>query len=93
VADTLVREIREELDCTVSYVATLHGRSPISPQYVLTAHQVRIVSGEPLPREHDAIRWLGPEELGDVDWLLPDRPFLPEIAALLAEGRKMEGGR
>ena len=28
--------------------------------------------------DHDELRWLGPEELDEVDWLEPDRPFLPQ---------------
>ena len=38
----------------------------------------------PAPVEHDAVRWLGPDELGEVDWLEPDRPFLAELAARLS---------
>ena len=29
------------------------------------------------------MRWLAADELDDVDWLEPDRPFLAELAALL----------
>ncbi len=44
-----------------------------------------LLAGEPEPVEHDAIRWLAAAELDDVDWLDPDRPFLPEIALSLVE--------
>jgi hypothetical protein len=36
--------------------------------------------------EHDAVRWLTAEELHDVDWLDPDRPFLEWIRADLKGG-------
>ena len=39
--------------------------------------------GEPVPTEHDQVRWLAADELGDVDWLDPDRPFLTELSGLL----------
>ena len=39
--------------------------------------------GDPDPQEHDEIRWLTADELGDVDWLGPDRPFLPHLRAAL----------
>jgi N-acetyl-1-D-myo-inositol-2-amino-2-deoxy-alpha-D-glucopyranoside deacetylase len=45
----------------------------------------RLVAGEPRPVEHDSVAWLGPDELGGVDWLEPDRPFLAELRALLGE--------
>jgi 8-oxo-dGTP diphosphatase len=45
-----------------------------------------------VPSEHDAVRWLGPEDLGDVDWLPADRPFLAELRAVLLDGDRLRGG-
>ena len=42
--------------------------------------------------DHDELRWLMPEELGDVDWLEPDRPFLGELGELLLDGERLPGG-
>ena len=92
VADAVVREVREELGCSVVYLRALSGRAFVKPGYQLTTHLVQLASGEPIPREHDAVRWLAPEELDEVDWLPADRPFLPEIAALLSDGSRLEGG-
>lgn len=92
VADAVVREVHEELGCSVAYLRALSGRAFIKPGYELTTHLVRLASGEPIPREHDAVRWLAPEELDEVDWLPADRPFLPEIAELLFDGSRLEGG-
>jgi 8-oxo-dGTP diphosphatase len=36
-----------------------------------------------VPHEHDAVRWLQPDELDDVAWLPADRPFLPELRTVL----------
>jgi 8-oxo-dGTP diphosphatase len=83
-AEAVIREISEELGCEVDFVCSLEGRSPIKPGYELTAHLVRLTGGEPIPHEHDAIRWLAAEELDELDWLPSDRPFLPQIAELLA---------
>jgi 8-oxo-dGTP diphosphatase len=44
-----------------------------------------LVTGEPEPVEHDRVRWLWPDQLDDVDWLDPDRPFLPELRRSLVE--------
>src|SRR6478736_5178853 len=80
----LVREIREELGCSVVVERWLGGAVAIGTTHELTVAVVRIVEGEPVPHEHDAVRWLDADELDTVDWLDPDRPFLPEVRGILA---------
>lgn len=92
VAEALVREVREELTCEIEMLRPLSGRAAIKPGYELTAFVVRLVSGEPIPHEHDALRWLGPEDLDQVDWLSADRPFLDELRELLLDGEVLPGG-
>ena len=94
VVDAVRREVQEELGCDVSYAFALAGRTAIKPGYELTAHVVGLVAGEPepVPHEHDAVRWLGPEDLDDVDWLPSDRPFLSELRELLLDGHRLPGG-
>ena len=82
-AAALEREVAEELGCTVEVTGWLAGRAPIGETHELAVAFARLVSGEPEPTEHDQVRWLTRDELGEVDWLEPDRPFLPEIAARL----------
>jgi 8-oxo-dGTP diphosphatase len=53
---------------------------------------VRLVAGEPRPGEHDRLRWLGADELHDVDWLEPDRPFLAELESVLRRSGGPPGG-
>ena len=79
----LVREVREELGCEVSVDRWLAGSVRIGSRHELTVALATLLDGDPVPHEHDAVRWLGPEELDDVDWLEPDRPFLPELRGLL----------
>ena len=79
----LVREVREELGCDVAVSAWLDAEAPIGERYVLRVALCDLVGGEPEPVEHDAVRWLAARELDDVDWLDPDRPFLPLIARVL----------
>ena len=79
----LVREIGEELGCVVKVERWLDGAAPIGTTHELTVAVVRIIEGEPVPHEHDAVQWLRADELDDVDWLEPDRPFLTELAELL----------
>lgn len=82
----LVREVAEELGCTVVVTDWLERSVPVSPGLSLRVGLARIVEGEPDPVEHDEVRWLGAAELGTVDWLDADRPFLPDLRVVLARG-------
>ena len=79
----LVREIAEELGCAIAVDGWLAGEAAIGSTHVLTVARGTLLSGEPHPHEHDAVRWLAADELDDVDWLEPDRPFLDEVRSLL----------
>lgn len=81
--EALVREVREELGCTVEVTGWLEPVVPIGETHVLQVATAELVAGEPAPVEHDRVRWLAADELDAVDWLEPDRPFLPELAVLL----------
>jgi 8-oxo-dGTP diphosphatase len=83
--EALVREVREELGCVVHVTGWLPGEVPIGERHVLTVALAALTDGaDPAPREHDEIRWLAAGELEDVDWLEPDRPFLPHLRAHLS---------
>lgn len=82
----LVREIREELGCEVAVTGRLAGEQPIKDAYALRVSYAELVRGEPIPHEHDAVRWLAADQLDRVTWLAPDLPFLPELRARLEEG-------
>ena len=77
--EALVREVAEELGCTIAVTGWLPGEVAIGDRHVLTVAVAELVAGEPHPHEHDAVRWLGADELGTVDWLEPDRPFLEHL--------------
>jgi 8-oxo-dGTP diphosphatase len=84
--EALVREVAEELGCEIEVDDWLDGRIPIGERYELTVAVARLVDGDPTPHEHDLVRWLAADELDDVDWLEPDRPFLPQLRLLLENG-------
>jgi 8-oxo-dGTP diphosphatase len=85
--DALEREIHEELGVTVSVGVELadDGRAwPISDVYELRLFVTTAVVGEPTPGpDHDAVRWLGADELHDVDWLESDDQALDAVRNLL----------
>ena len=82
-AAAAVREITEELGCTVEVTGWLDGSSAITTGLSLRVATARLVDGDPVPTEHDAVRWLRPEELDDVTWLAADRPFLPGLREVM----------
>ena len=84
--EALVREIAEELGCAIAVTGWLPGEVAIGDRHVLSVATAELVAGEPHPHEHDEVRWLSAAELDDVDWLEPDRPFLPHVAAHLPLG-------
>src|SRR4051794_4686600 len=80
----LVREVAEELGCRVMVDRWLEGEQSIGDSHVLRAAVCILIAGEPrVGTDHDELRWLSPEQLGEVDWLEPDRPFLPALRTLL----------
>lgn len=84
-ADAVVREVAEELGCAIVVIGMLEGDSRIRDGYTLQVALAELAGGEPVPVEaqHDAVRWLGPDELDEVAWLQPDLPFLAELRHLL----------
>ncbi|HVE74023.1 MAG TPA: (deoxy)nucleoside triphosphate pyrophosphohydrolase [Mycobacteriales bacterium] len=81
----LVREVEEELGLAVTVGERLGGELPIGQTAVLRVYLCRVVgTGEPRLSEHDAMRWLGPNELDDVPWIPVDQPLLPQLRRLLS---------
>src|SRR6476661_10666760 len=79
----LVREIAEELGCAIAVDGWLAGEAAIGSTHVLTVARGTLLSGEPHPHEHDAVRWLAADELDDVGWRETARPFLDQVRSLL----------
>jgi 8-oxo-dGTP diphosphatase len=81
---SLVREIKEELDLDVKVVSAL---SPTIHKYGtktirLIPFVCRIVSGEITLHEHQEYRWLKADELLSLDWAEADLPVVYEIVDL-----------
>ena len=83
----LERELLEELGVRARASRQLPGSWTVRAGLELRFWAAELLSGEPQPLEdHSELRWLGPDELADVDWLDHDRDVLPQVARLLAEG-------
>lgn len=82
-ASAAVREVAEELVCTVEVTGWLEGSSPVGDGLSLRVATARLAGGDPVPLEHDAVRWLRADQLDDVRWSAPDLPFLGGVRDLL----------
>jgi 8-oxo-dGTP diphosphatase len=76
-----VREIEEELGVRITVGSVLEGEQPIGNQYVLRIYLAELAGYEwsPTLREHAEIRWVRAADLGTLDWLPADRPFLATL--------------
>jgi 8-oxo-dGTP diphosphatase len=84
-SDAAVREVHEELGCEVRITGQAELVVPIRPGLTLEVVTAELVGGRPVAREHDALRWLGPDELDELPWLPADLPFLPFLRTQLGE--------
>ncbi|HET6299405.1 MAG TPA: (deoxy)nucleoside triphosphate pyrophosphohydrolase [Kribbella sp.] len=80
------RELAEELGLRVRIGPVLGSGQPIGERYLLRVYVAQLTAGEPVLREHTEIRWVGAEELDQLAWLEPDRPFVHRLRELLADG-------
>lgn len=87
-AAAIVRELREELGVETRAVGLVDSvvHAYVHATIELVAWRVERVTGEPVAREHAALRWLTADELGDVPWAPADVPLLPAVRALLEAG-------
>jgi 8-oxo-dGTP diphosphatase len=85
-ATAALREVREELACEVRVTGRLEGAVPVKEGYALEVVLAELVAGDPVPLEHDALRWLPADELGSLRWLPSDVPFLAQLRTVLEGG-------
>lgn len=72
--DALVREIREELDCTISVEKFALDLEYQYPTFYLkmSCFEAVIEKGTPRLLEHNDARWLSKNELDSVEWIPAD---------------------
>ena len=76
----LIRECREELAVEITLLDRIGGDWRLSEQSVLRVWTANIIQGTPQPLEHQALRWLTPNELYEVEWLPGDLPVIKALS-------------
>nr|WP_321297160.1 (deoxy)nucleoside triphosphate pyrophosphohydrolase [uncultured Sphaerochaeta sp.] len=84
--EAIVREIREELSAKIAVTGYLMTVEHTYPAFHITMHAYlcELEAGDLVLSEHLDSRWLGPDELYDVDWAAADLPIVERAKALLA---------
>ncbi len=80
--DAIKREIREELDCDVVVDSLLPEIEHDYPDFILRMTVcICQLAGTSLPKslEHNAIDWLYPDELAELDWASADARCYPMV--------------
>ena len=81
--DALKREIKEELETEIvvgEYIDTVEYDYP-EFHLSMDCFWCEIVRGEPVLKEHEAMRWLTKEQLDEVKWLPADMSVAERIRA------------
>ncbi|WP_243228797.1 (deoxy)nucleoside triphosphate pyrophosphohydrolase [Microbacterium sp. CIAB417] len=79
--EALVREIREELLCSIVVGKRISTTTQDYPFGVvtLTTYYATVVEGIPRPTEHADLRWVQLSEIGGLDWAPADIPAVERI--------------
>ena len=85
--EALRREILEELDVQIVIERFVQTIDYDYPNFHLTMHcyWCHIDSGSLILKEHEAAKWLKPNELSSVEWLPADLALIKNIANIIDE--------
>lgn len=79
--ETLVREIREELECEIEvgeFIADDVYEYP-SVAVRLITYFAKVTGGVPIPKEHERLEWVDREELLKLEWAPADIPTIKKL--------------
>lgn len=78
---TLVREIQEELNCTITvgdFVTDYYHEYPNIGVHLHT-YYAELASGKPSPQEHERLEWVPVEKLIELNWAPADIPTVNKV--------------
>lgn len=84
IAETVEREIKEELGCTVKFVKVFNDTTYEYDSFIvnLIITNCQLISGIPVASEHSKLLWLKRENLSSINWAPAD---IPAISQLMSE--------
>ena len=84
-AEALKRELLEEFGVEVEVHERVgEGTSEVDGRRIwLEVFRAAITSGDLVLHEHKAVRWVGPQDLEQLDWAEADVPVIPQVQGLL----------
>ena len=79
--EALIREMKEELGvtCEIGELVRRIVHPYPDTDVEIAFFKARIVEGDPQPLSMEEIRWVRREELGGLDFLEADRPFVADL--------------
>lgn len=85
--ECLVREIQEELNCTIQVGELVADAAHEYPTVIvrLITYTATITEGTPIPSEHEKLIWLPLTQLHTLEWAPADLPTLDELRKLISE--------
>lgn len=86
--DSLIREIQEELGCTIEVHERIADIVHEYPNIIvnLITYKTSIVGGTPIAKEHAELRWVPVQDLLSLEWAPAD---IPTVEVLLGEKVKI----
>jgi 8-oxo-dGTP diphosphatase len=81
IGDAIVREIKEELDCTIEFVDVFHDNTHEYENIIvnLITAQCKLVDGTPKASEHEKLLWLSKDYLESLTWAPADIPTIEKL--------------
>jgi len=79
--ESLVREIREELECDIKVGEFITDDVYEYPTVAvrLITYFAKVISGTPAPKEHEKLEWVGKEDLMKFEWAPADLPTIRKL--------------
>lgn len=81
--ECLIRELKEELGISVFIDTALSPATHGYADFTVTLYPFtcRLAGGTLTMHEHDALKWIAPQRMGELDWAAADLPVISEYMA------------
>ena len=79
--EAIVREIQEELDCTIEFKEAFNDNTHEYEKFIvnLITIKCKLVAGTPIATEHSKLIWMKRENLQSLNWAPADVPAVEQL--------------